>query len=88
MTDLFGHAAPTPAFVDIRNQRESVAEEKARLCMELNALCKTPPPFAEFGVRQRGPRLAGYAQASLQGSLGEGFQPRRTSVGHQQHAGF
>ncbi len=43
MTDLFGHTAPSPAFVDIRNQRESVAEEKARLCMELNALCKTPP---------------------------------------------
>lgn len=41
--DLFGHTAPAPAFVDIRNQRESVAEEKARLCMELNALCKTPP---------------------------------------------
>jgi len=43
MTDLFGHVAEWPAFIDIRNQRESVAEEKARLCMELNALCKTPP---------------------------------------------
>jgi hypothetical protein len=41
--DLFGHVAPAPEFVDIRNQRESVAEEKARLCMELNSLCKTPP---------------------------------------------
>lgn len=43
MSDLFGYAPEAPAFVDIRNQRESVAEEKARLCMELNALCKTPP---------------------------------------------
>lgn len=43
MADLFGFVAERPAFVDIRNTRESVAEEKARLCLELNALCKAPP---------------------------------------------
>jgi hypothetical protein len=43
MTDLFGHTAPTPGFKDIGNQRESVAQEKARLCQELNALLRTTP---------------------------------------------
>lgn len=43
MSDLFGHVPVAPEFRDIRNTRESVAEEKARLCLELNALCKTPP---------------------------------------------
>jgi hypothetical protein len=43
--DLFGHVAERAPFVDIRNQRESVAEEKARLAMELNTLCKRPPQF-------------------------------------------
>jgi hypothetical protein len=41
--DLFGHIVTPPEFRDIRNQRESVAKEKARLCHELNLLCKTPP---------------------------------------------
>ena len=45
MTDLFGYAAPVASFKDIRNQRESVAEEKARLCLELNALIKRAPQF-------------------------------------------
>lgn len=43
MNDLFGHVIEPAPFVDIRNTRESVAEEKARLCMELNGLLKTPP---------------------------------------------
>lgn len=41
--DLFGFVEERPAFIDIRNTRESVAEEKARLCLELNALVKVPP---------------------------------------------
>ena len=41
--DLFGFEPPRAKFTDIRNQRESIAEEKARLCMELNELCRTPP---------------------------------------------
>jgi hypothetical protein len=44
-TDLFGYAPPVEPFTDIRNQRESVAEEKARLCLELNAMCKKAPRF-------------------------------------------
>lgn len=43
--DLFGFEQEAAPFVDIRNQRESVAEEKARLCHELNALCKKAPRF-------------------------------------------
>lgn len=43
MTDLFGYAPPRPAFIDIRNQRDSVAEEKARLCLALGVLCRTVP---------------------------------------------
>lgn len=43
--DLFGHIEEQQPFVDIRNQRESVAEEKARLCMELNVMCKRAPRF-------------------------------------------
>jgi hypothetical protein len=43
--DLFGpvEQAPTAPFRDIRNTRESVAEEKARLCLELLGLCRAPP---------------------------------------------
>lgn len=47
MSDLFGHTEERAPFVDIRNQRESVAEEKARLCRELNDLLRrTPKPSA------------------------------------------
>jgi hypothetical protein len=88
MTDLFGHVAERPAFIDIRNQRESVAEEKARLCMELNALCKTPPPFAELGFDQHGPRLAGHSQDRMPCTGVERLKPRGLAIGHQLHAGF
>lgn len=40
--------APAP-FKDIRNTRSMVAEEKARLCLELGALCKTPPSRVRNG---------------------------------------
>jgi len=43
MTDLFGYAAPQRAFRDIRNQRPSVAEEKAALCLTLGELCRKVP---------------------------------------------
>lgn len=52
MSDLFGFSAATEPFKDIRNQRESVAEEKARLVMELNALCKRPPQFLSTATIQ------------------------------------
>lgn len=87
MSDLFGHTPASPAFVDIRNQRESVAEEKARLCMELNALCKTPPQVAQFSLDQSGSRLARNAQGGSPRTGLERFQSRRTAIGHQQHEG-
>jgi hypothetical protein len=43
VSDLFGYAAERAPFVDIRNTRESVAEEKARLCHDLNTLCRVVP---------------------------------------------
>lgn len=43
MSDLFGHAAPGVEFQDIRNQRPSVAEEKATLCRHLNELLRRTP---------------------------------------------
>ena len=45
MTDLFGQVEERAPFTDIRNQRDSVAHEKALLCAELNGLLRrTPPP--------------------------------------------
>jgi hypothetical protein len=53
MSDLFGYVEERPEFKDIRNQRESVAEEKARLCGELNTLLRrTPKASAIASVQQ------------------------------------
>lgn len=53
MSDLFGHiVTPTP-FKDIRNQRESVAEEKARLCQELNAMLRRTPKSSAIDSIQK-----------------------------------
>ena len=41
--DLFGFAPTRPLFKDIANQRDSIAEEKARLCLALGVLCRTVP---------------------------------------------
>lgn len=41
--DLFGYEAARTPFRDIRNQRDSVAEEKARLCLELGKLVNRVP---------------------------------------------
>lgn len=41
--DLFGYMPPRPGFKDIRNQRPSVAEEKAALCLTLGELCRKVP---------------------------------------------
>lgn len=86
--DLFGFVAPAPEFVDIRNQRESVAEEKARLCLELNGLCKTPPPCAGCGVDQRCAGLASRTEERTEGAGGNGLQSPATRRGDQQHAGL
>jgi hypothetical protein len=42
--DLFGYTRPRAQFQDIRNQRPSVAEEKATLCLQLGELCRRVPP--------------------------------------------
>jgi hypothetical protein len=53
MSDLFGHIVEREPFVDIRNQRESVAEEKARLCQELNSLLRaTPRSLASASIQR------------------------------------
>ena len=52
MTDLFGYAQERPEFKDIRNQRESVAEEKARLCGELNVLLRKTPRASAIATVQ------------------------------------
>lgn len=43
MSDLFGFAPEKAEFVDIRNQRDSVAEEKAQLCKQLNDKLRKVP---------------------------------------------
>jgi hypothetical protein len=43
MTDLLGYETPAQEFVDIRNQRESVARLKAELCQQLNGLLRRSP---------------------------------------------
>ncbi|GHC72794.1 hypothetical protein GCM10007320_08910 [Pseudorhodoferax aquiterrae] len=42
-SDLFGYTPPLTPFKDIRNQRDSVAEEKAVLCARLNAMLRRAP---------------------------------------------
>lgn len=44
MSDLFGFNQPTAPFSDIRDQRPSVAEQKAILCKTLGELLRTTPP--------------------------------------------
>lgn len=46
--DAFNPPAPKP-FVGIRNQRPSVDEQKATLCMQLGRLCNKPPESVLFG---------------------------------------
>lgn len=46
MSDLFGFEAPRAPFRDIRDQRPSVAEQKAILCKRLGELLRTPPPIS------------------------------------------
>lgn len=52
MTDMFGFAQPVAPFVDIRSTRPTVAEEKAVLCQQLNALLRrTPKCLASMSVQ-------------------------------------
>ena len=43
MSDLFGYESPRALFIDIRPQRDSVADEKAQLVLQLNGLVKRVP---------------------------------------------
>jgi hypothetical protein len=85
--DLFGHVEPAKEFRDIRNTRESVADEKARLCLELNSLCRTPPPLAERSLDQCSSRVARRSQGCASSIAGEGFQPVRAVVRDKHHEG-
>jgi hypothetical protein len=53
MSDLFGHIEESPEFKDISNQRESVAEEKARLCATLNDLLRRTPKAHNIATVQQ-----------------------------------
>lgn len=86
MTDLFGYAEPAAPFRDIRNTRESVAEEKARLCLELNAICKTPPPVARRRVDKSGSRVARRAQIGAEDPRVKRLKPHTAGVGYHEHA--
>jgi hypothetical protein len=52
MSDLFGYAAPVRPFKDIRKQRDSVAERKAELLLELGQLISKVPPAVRDGSIQ------------------------------------
>lgn len=53
MSDLFGHSQPKQEFRDIKNQRPSVAEQKAELCLILKDLVnKCPPSIASGSIQQ------------------------------------
>lgn len=44
---------PQATFKDIRNQRESVAEQKARLCKQIGDICnKVPSQIANGSINQ------------------------------------
>jgi hypothetical protein len=61
VTDLFGSIETPPReFKDIRNQRESIAEEKARLCADLNTLLRRTPKASAIGTIQQ---VRGYRAA-------------------------
>lgn len=51
--DLFGHTLPVKPFKDIRNQRDSVAEQKAELCLQLKRLGSTVPDAIRGGSIQQ-----------------------------------
>jgi len=84
--DLFGFEPPRAKFTDIRNQRESIAEEKARLCMELNELCRTPPPLARRSVNPGNSRLARRAQGCAQDAMRQGCKSAAAPGCHQLNA--
>lgn len=51
--DIFGLVIEREPFKDIRNQRESVAQEKARLCAELNTLLRKAPRASTIATIQQ-----------------------------------
>lgn len=52
MSDLFGFSSPSKPFKDIRNQRDSTAEKKAALKLELGRLIDRVPPSVRDGSVQ------------------------------------
>jgi hypothetical protein len=52
--DWVGGGVAPKLFRDIRNQRESVADQKARLCLQIGALCaQIPEEIKRGGTVQR-----------------------------------
>jgi hypothetical protein len=87
MSDLFGHIEPSAPFKDIGNQRPSVAEEKAQLCLTLNRLLQTPPPCVRGRVDPARPRVALLAQAGASRAAEQSLVSARAADGDQHHAG-
>lgn len=90
-TDWVGggiNRAPKP-FKDIRNTRESVAQEKARLCLELGALIKHPPPAVINGSVQivREWTAARAAAAKVAASSRSSGQELRTAINNMRRFG-
>ena len=48
-TDWVGDARKAKVAKDIRDQRDAVAAEKARLCLRITELCRTIPPKLKTG---------------------------------------
>lgn len=75
-TDFVGNLPPEPPRKDIRNTRPSVAEEKARLALELGRLLMAVPPEVRSGsinavnrwkqVREAASKVAGAKRSSVQ----------------------
>lgn len=87
MTDLFGMVAERPELKDIRNQRESVAEEKARLCAELNALLRRTPKTSTIASVQQVIHYKASHKASLKvlQSKASSRQELQTAITNMQH---
>lgn len=81
-------SAPKP-FKDIRNTRESLAEEKARLCLELGGLIKRAPPKVVNGSVQtvREWQQARAAAAKVAASSRSSGQELRTAINNMQRFG-
>jgi hypothetical protein len=80
-------AVESKPFKDIRNTRESVAEEKARLVMELGGFLRSPPPQRHQRVHPEGAAVDGGTRSRPQGRSQRACQRARSALGYHQNAG-